>query len=68
MAGVGKGSTTGTHQFGCGSMGNPRGKSGGDRGEDGQRWVMAAAWHGKDQGAAECPPERDMGDGYRGCE
>lgn len=53
MAGVGKGSTAGTHRFGRGGMGNPPERKEGDGGEDEQSGVVAAAWHGKDQGARE---------------
>jgi len=57
----------GTHQFGHGGVGNLLGKAG-EVGRDGQRWAVTAAWQGKDQGAGECPPGRDTGDGYMDCE
>lgn len=35
------------------------------QGEDSQRWLVAGAWHGKDQGAGGCSLGWDRGDGYR---
>lgn len=34
-------------------------------GEEGQSWVMAAAWHGKHQGGCRCSLGWDRGDGLR---
>lgn len=35
------------------------------QGEDSQRWLVAGAWHGKDQGAGGCSLGWDRGDGFR---
>lgn len=68
VLGLGKGSTVGGHWFGRGGVGTPPREGRRGQGEDSQRWLVAGAWHGKDQGAGECSLGWDRGDGYRECE